>query len=71
MDINSSGSGDFKLEGSADFFTYNGAGSGDVLAKDLKCPGASIAITGSGDVQLKQGTKAKVSTAGSGDVTYE
>lgn len=71
LDINSSGSGDFKLEGSADFFTYNGAGSGDVSAKDLKCPGASIAIAGSGDVQLQQGTKAKVSTAGSGDVTYE
>lgn len=71
LDINSSGSGDFKLEGSADFFTYNGAGSGDVMAKDLRCPEASIAIAGSGDVQLKNGTKAKVSTAGSGDVTYE
>jgi hypothetical protein len=71
LNINSSGSGDFDLEGSADFFTYNGAGSGDVMAKDLKCPGASISIAGSGDVVLKNGTKAKVSAAGSGDVSYE
>ena len=71
LDINSIGSGDFELEGSADYFTYTGSGSGDVLAGDLKCPGASVTTAGSGDVLLKKGTKAAVSATGSGGVSYE
>lgn len=71
LKINTSGSGDFKLEGSATNFTYSGVGSGDVMAKDLNCPAAVVSIAGSGDVVLKNGIKAKVSSVGSGDVSYE
>lgn len=71
LEINSGGSGDFVLTGSAEEFIYSGAGSGDVMAKDLTCVKGKISTAGSGDVVLKRGTKAQVSSVGSGDVSYE
>lgn len=71
LDINSGGSGDFTIRGIADSFEYSGAGSGDVTAKDLTAKTAKIVTSGSGDITLKKGTSAKVTSVGSGDVSYE
>jgi hypothetical protein len=71
LNINSGGSGDFVIKGNATAFEYSGAGSGDVNAKDLSTTNCRISIAGSGDVKLKKGVSAKVSSVGSGDVSYE
>ncbi len=72
LKISSGGSGNFTLKGNAEEVNYTGAGSGNVNAKELNISETcNISIAGSGDVKLKKGTKAKVSSVGSGDVSYE
>jgi hypothetical protein len=71
LDINKAGSGDFKLEGKVGSLSVSSAGSGDLDASKISVGETAISMAGSGDVALPKGTKAKVSSAGSGDVHYE
>jgi hypothetical protein len=71
LDINSGGSGDFTIKGDAGDFEFSGAGSGDVNAKELNTQTCRIVTAGSGDVKLKKGVKAQVSSVGSGEVSYD
>lgn len=71
LKISKAGSGDFHLEGSADELKISSAGSGDVDARNLLCQHADISSAGSGDVVLRKGTSTRVSSAGSGEVTFQ
>lgn len=71
LEISSGGSGNFTIAGNASEFIYSGAGSGDLNARELNTTDCKISTAGSGDVVLKKGSSAKVSSVGSGEVTYE
>jgi hypothetical protein len=71
LNINKAGSGDFKLEGKIQKLEVSSAGSGNLDASKTALGDTEISMAGSGDVVLPKGTKPKVSSVGSGDVSYE
>lgn len=64
------GSGDVKVKGIAERFASEINGSGNILARDLKCDYANIETNGSGDVRLDVSKELKVEINGSGYVFY-
>ena len=71
LSVNKSGSGDFKLNGKADKFEINSAGSGNVHASGLKVNNCKISMVGSGDIWLEKGTAVDLNKVGSGEIHYE
>lgn len=71
LEISKAGSGDFELEGKIQKLEVSSAGSGDLNASKTTLGDAAISMAGSGDVVLPKGSKPKVSSVGSGDVSYE
>ena len=64
------GSGDVEMRGRTERLDLKVLGSGDLKAKDLAGASASIAIMGSGDVDVGTFKDLNITIAGSGDVTY-
>ncbi len=71
LDVDVSGSGEVKLAGRGESLKVAVSGSGEVRAKDFAVKDATVAIAGSGDVDLRlAGGTLNAQIAGSGDVTW-
>ena len=71
LKISKAGSGDFHIEGKVASMDVSSAGSGDLDASKILVGDVEISMAGSGDIILPKGSKAKVSSVGSGEVHYE
>jgi hypothetical protein len=68
LEVAISGSSDMTLRGNASKQDYAISGSGDIHAEQLRGENASVAISGSGDVDLNVSGNVRTSSSGSGNV---
>ena len=70
FNIKNEGSGKINIEGTADEFTLDLEGSGDVLGREFWVKNCSVKIEGSGDLEISCSQILDVEIEGSGNVIY-
>lgn len=68
--INTSGSSDVRLKGSARSLSIETSGSSDIRARELRADDVSVRTSGSSDVQVCAQVSLDVRVSGSGDIDY-
>ena len=70
FEVRSNGSADLSLEGTAGRLALDLSGSGDAEVAGLNAREAQVAVSGSGDVDVRADQRLDVDVDGSGDVRY-